>query len=97
MKRRTKKRLKNLVIDLVAFALTPFYWITQKQPFIFGVISLVVFMFDIEYDRDIFTWIFLWNGLGLIYTSHMQVVKANASVIVTLKKELEQIKKTLNR
>lgn len=97
MKRRTKNRLKNLAIDLVALVLTPFYYITKKQPFIFGVISLVLFTLDIEYDRDIFTWLWLWNGLGLIYTSHMQIVKANTKAIVTLKKELEQINKTLNR
>ena len=97
MKRRTKNRLKNLAIDFAPFVLAPFYYITQKQPFIFGVISLVLFTLDIEYDRDISTWLWLWNGLGLLYASHMQVVKANTKVIVTLKKELEQINKTLNR
>lgn len=97
MKRRTKNRLKNLAIDFAALILVPFYWIKQNPIFVLGVISLVIFTFDIEYDRDIFTWLWLWNGLGLLYASHMQVVNANTKVIVTLKKELEQINKTLNR
>ena len=100
MKRRTKNRLKNLAIDSAAFVLAPFYWIIQNIGQSLALLGLLCLSFEINPERHIviaLSFLACFSFLKGFFRSVFKTLESQLTEIEELRKELEQINKTLNR
>jgi uncharacterized membrane protein SirB2 len=40
-----------------------------------GIVSFSVFAYDIEHDRDSWTWMWLFNSMVIFYLMHLRIIK----------------------